>query len=90
MAGIEEIWNVIGQHRKKLTESGEYTKRRREQARDWVSFLVREGLTEWFYTNSEVVKLLPMMLQEVEKGDMSPTSAAAKILSLLKEKSKGK
>lgn len=90
MDGIEKIWNVIGEHRKKLTESGELAKKRREQARDWVSFLVREGLTEWFYTNTEVVNLLPLMLQEVEKGDMSPTSAAAKILSLIKEKGKGK
>jgi LAO/AO transport system kinase len=90
MDGIEKIWNVIGEHRKKLTESGELAKKRREQARDWVSFLVREGLERWFYTNAEVVNLLPLMLQEVEKGDMSPTSAAAKILSLLKEKGKGK
>jgi LAO/AO transport system kinase len=88
MDGIEKIWTVIGEHKKKLTESGELAKKRREQARDWVSFLVREGLTEWFYTNAEVVNLLPLMLQEVEKGDMSPTSAAAKILGLLKEKGK--
>jgi LAO/AO transport system kinase len=86
--GIEKIWNVISEHRKILTERGEYARRRQEQARDWVSFLVSEGLTEWFYTHVEVVNLLPLMLKEVEKGSISPTSAAAKILSLLKGKGK--
>ena len=86
MDGIGKIWNVIGEHRKKLTESGEYAKKRQEQARDWVLYLVREGLTEWFYAQAEVVNLLPLMLQEVEKGNLSPTSAAAEILSLLREK----
>ena len=88
--GLDKIWNIIGEHKKILTESGELTKKRREQARDWLSFLVREGLEEWFYKNAAVAKLLPLTLQEVEKGNRTPTSAAARILSLLKEKSKGK
>lgn len=86
--GLDKIWNIIGEHKKILTESGELTKKRREQARDWLSFLVREGLEQWFYTNAKVMNVLPLMLQEIENGNRTPTSAAAKILSMLKEKSK--
>ena len=59
-------------------------KKRREQERDWMWFLVREGLDEWFFKNPEIVKLMPVLTREVESGNMTPTSAAARALKLLK------
>ena len=53
--GLDRIFEAILDHREKLTESGELVAKRREQAREWMSFLVREGLEEWFYRNPEVV-----------------------------------
>jgi LAO/AO transport system kinase len=90
MDGIEKIWDVICKHRKVMTASGELVKKRREQASEWVSFLIREGLEEWFYTKAGVVDLLAPMLQKVKQGCVSATSAAAQILSLLREEDKRK
>ncbi|MDD5167350.1 MAG: methylmalonyl Co-A mutase-associated GTPase MeaB [Syntrophales bacterium] len=85
MEGLDTIFDVIVDHREKLTNSGELAKKRREQSREWMWFLVREGLEEWFYRNAEVVNLLPLITAEVEKGTMTPTSAASKILGFLKD-----
>ncbi len=85
MNGISKILDVILDHQKIFTESGELDKKRCEQARDWMSFLVKEGLEEWFFKNREVVHLMPLMTKEVEMGITTPTSAAARILGFLKD-----
>jgi hypothetical protein len=45
--------------------------------------MVREGVQEWFY-ESPAAQLLAELLQEVEKGTITPTTAAARILGCLK------
>jgi LAO/AO transport system kinase len=87
--GLEKIWDIVGEHRKKMTKSGEFLRKRREQALNWTAFLIREGLEEWFYRDTRVAGLLPALMQKVAQSEVSPTSAAAKILSLLKGR-KGK
>ncbi len=83
MAGLENIHKIILDHRDKLTESGELQVKRQEQDRDWLLFMVREGVQEWFY-ESPAAQLLAELLQEVEKGTIMPTTAAARILGCLK------
>lgn len=83
MAGLENIHKIILDHRDKLTQSGELQVKRREQDRDWLLFMVREGLQEWFY-ESPAASLLGELLREVEKGTITPTTAAARILGCLK------
>jgi LAO/AO transport system kinase len=83
MAGLENILKIIFDHREKLIRSKEFRKKRQQQDKDWLLFLLREGLQEWFYENPAVANLLPQMMQEVEEGNRTPTSAAAKILSCL-------
>ena len=83
MAGLEDIHKIILDHRDKLTQSGELQLKRLEQDRDWLLFLVREGVQEWFY-ESPAASLLKELLLEVEKGTLTPTTAADRILSCLK------
>jgi LAO/AO transport system ATPase len=83
MAGLENIHKIILDHRDKLTESGELQVKRQEQDRDWLLFMVREGVQEWFY-ESPAAEMLTELLREVEKGTITPTTAAARILSCLK------
>jgi LAO/AO transport system kinase len=85
MDGIEKIFDVITDHRKIFTTSGLLEKKRREQARDWMWFLVKEGLEEWFIKNQDVANLAPILTREVERGNITPTVAAAKILGCLKD-----
>jgi LAO/AO transport system kinase len=83
MAGLENILKIILDHREKLTASGELQKKRQEQAKEWLLFMVREGVQEWFY-ESPAAKLLADSLREVERGTLTPTTAAAGILESLK------
>jgi LAO/AO transport system kinase len=83
MAGLENIHKIILDHRDKLTKSGELQVKRHEQDRDWLLFMVREGVQQWFYESPAAVMLKELM-QEVEKGTVSPTMAADRILGCLK------
>ncbi len=80
--GLEDILKIILDHRNKLTESGELPKKRKEQAREWLRFMVREGVQEWFY-ESPAAAILAQSLRDVEEGRVTPTTAAAKVLACL-------
>jgi LAO/AO transport system kinase len=83
MAGLDNILSIILDHRDKLTQSGELQKKRKEQAREWLKFMVREGVQEWFY-ESPAAEILAKSLKEVEEGIVTPTTAAARVLGCLK------
>jgi LAO/AO transport system kinase len=83
MTGIDDIWETVLDHRKKLTSTGELEANRKRQAVDWMWSLVKEGLQERFYKNSEVKKMLPGILKEVENGTTASTLAASRLLFLL-------
>lgn len=83
--GIKEIWDTVLEHRKKLLSTGELEIKRKEQALDWMSFLIKEGLDEWFYKNPYVRKMIPKLEKEVEGGMTAPTTAADKLLLLLED-----
>ena len=80
--GIDEIWQTILDHRKKLESSGELADKRRKQALDWMWALVEEGLRDRFYRNSDVEKSLPQIIKAIEKGKTAPTNAAYTLLNL--------
>jgi len=82
MDGIEDIWQTILDHRKKLELAGELDKKRRKQALDWLWALVEEGLRERFYRNPVVEKNLPAIVEAVKKGETAPTAAAQRLLDL--------
>ena len=80
--GIDEIWQTILDHRKKLESSGELADKRRKQALDWMWALVEDGLRDRFYRNSDVEKSLPQIIKAIEKGKTAPTNAAYTLLNL--------
>jgi LAO/AO transport system kinase len=82
MDGIENIWQTILDHKKKLEKSGELMEKRRKQALDWLWALVEEGLRDRFYRNPDVDKYLSEIVEAVEKGETAPTAAAQQLLAL--------
>lgn len=82
-AVLENILKIILDHREKLTASGELPHKRKEQDKEWLKFLVREGVQEWFY-ESPAAAILEESLTAVEAGLTTPTTAAAKVLACLK------
>jgi len=83
MTGVDDIWETILAHRKKLTTTGELEIKRKKQAVDWMWALVDEGLKERFYRNNNIQKRLPKITKDVGKGITSPTVAADELLFLL-------
>jgi LAO/AO transport system kinase len=84
MTGVAEIWDMVMDHRKKLSATGELDLKRKKQSLEWMRFLLDEGLKTWFYELSEVKELLPGLCWSVEKGSISPTAAADNLLDKLK------
>jgi len=80
--GIDEIWQVILEHRRKMEATGEMAEKRRQQSLDWMWALVEEGLLNRFYKNPGVEKSLPKIVKSVEEGKTGPTVAAHKLLYL--------
>lgn len=81
--GLEEIWETILDHREKLTACGEMATKHQRQALDWMDFLLDDALRDWFYSNPEVVKLLPKLKSEVEEHKTSPSAAARILIKIL-------
>ena len=86
LTGIHEIWDTVLEHREKKSSTGELEMNREKQTLDWMWFLVKEGLVEWFYKNPYVKKIMPGMEKEVEEGTTTPTAAADKLLFFLNDK----
>ena len=83
MVGIDKIWGVVLDHRKKFKATGELEANRKRQAVDWMWSLVKEGLKERFYHNADVKKMLPKITKEVEDGATASTIAASQLLFFL-------
>ena len=83
MTGIDSIWQIILNHRKKFMNTGELEQKRRKQALDWMWMLVEEGLKLRFHKNDGVQKLLPKLTMAVRNGETSPTMAASQLLLLM-------
>jgi len=83
MTGIDKIWETILDYRSRMTATGELESKRREQALEWMRFLLKDGLESWFYHHPDVKDRLPMLKKEVEKGRTAPTVAAAELLGVL-------
>lgn len=81
--GIDTIWQTIVDHRHKLRDSGEMAQKRKHQALDWMSFLLEDGLRQWFYTDPRVKAALPGLRSDVEMEKTSPTAAADTLLKFL-------
>ncbi len=82
MVGLDEIWELVLEHKRKLSATGEFEEKRKKQAIDWMWSLVEDGLKDQFYQNTHVKKMLPEILKDVENEKTSPTNAAYKLLSI--------
>ncbi|NDJ60182.1 MAG: methylmalonyl Co-A mutase-associated GTPase MeaB [Chloroflexi bacterium] len=86
--GIAEMWAVIEDFRRRMTESGVLETRRRQQSRDWLHTLVEEQLRHYFYEHPAVRERLPQIEAAVMDGDLPVTSAARDLLSKIVQSTK--
>jgi LAO/AO transport system kinase len=78
-AGIAPLWQSVLDHRARLTASGEFAARRREQQVKWMWTLIEERLTAKLRTNPAIRPRLAALEAAVAKGEVSPTAAAEEI-----------
>ena len=82
--GLDTVWQTILRHRDTLDEDGELAAKRRQQALDWLSFLLDEGLRSWFYHSPQVRENLPLLREKISQDQLSPAAAATQLLDFLR------
>ena len=84
--GIEEAWELIGEYRNTLTESGELEERRAEQAKAWMWSETAESLVTALREDAGLKPRIPELEQAVMEGRMPATLAAAELLRFFLKK----
>ena len=80
--GIDEVWQMVREHRALLEGNGYLAERRKRQALEWMDELTMLGLEEMFQRNGAVAGRLPQLREEVHDGRMTPFAAARELLAL--------
>lgn len=78
--GVQGFWETVLEHRRTLEASGELEARRREQAREWMWALAREGLERAFREHPGVAERIPRVEREVTEAETTPAAAARALL----------
>ena len=78
--GLDELWQVIEQHRAQFEASGELTSLRAEQQRAWLWSLIGERLEREFRRHPDVAAQLARLEAEVTEGQTTAPLAADALL----------
>jgi LAO/AO transport system kinase len=78
--GIDEIWQVIEDFRRKTMASGVLENRRRTQTLDWVYSMVEEHLRQSFFEHAGVKRIRADVERAVIEGHMPPTVAVQELV----------
>jgi len=81
--GLEELWEKVLDHRRRLTATGELLAKRRLQDTKWMWALVHERLHERLTRDPAVRGRVPHIERAVSEGSLSPTAGADEIAGLL-------
>jgi LAO/AO transport system kinase len=83
--GIEEIWEVVLDHRTRQTASGALGARRRGQAVEWMRELVAGGVRSLWQEHPGITARLARLERAVADGRMSAYTAAREAVSLVRQ-----
>ena len=78
--GMDEVWNIVTAFRKALTDSGELTVLRAQQARAWMWAETAELLIAGLKNHDAVKSLVPTLEAAVLKGELPATVAAQRLI----------
>lgn len=81
--GLDELWNLVLDHRRRLDAAGELKKKRAAQQVTWMRALIEERLTEKLRSDSVIRGRLAACEKAVADGLMGPGSAADEIIALI-------
>ena len=78
--GLDELWELIKEHRLKLGETGELAGRREEQQIRWLWAMIDVRLVTALRTHPKVIEKLPAIEGQVRDGALTPAVGARSIL----------
>lgn len=81
--GLTELWAAVLEHRRVLTEAGEFDARRSRQQVDWMWSMVRDAVLDKVSSNAGVKAIRADVEQRVRDGLLTPALAAQEILKLV-------
>ena len=81
--GMSEVWDLVRAYRTRLEQSAELSRKRAAQRQAWLFSMVRDGLEARFLARSDVQALLPEIELGVERGEITPTEGAERLLALI-------
>ena len=82
-AGIAQLWEYVLDHHRRLTASGAFAARRREQQVKWMWALLEERLRRRLATDPKLKTRLPQLERAVGEGMLSPALAVEDIVATL-------
>lgn len=80
--GLDAIWAQIEKHRAQMLESGEFESKRSEQAIAWMWNMIEDGLLSSLRQNEDIAPRADELELRVNRGELSPSSAAAAVLEI--------
>jgi LAO/AO transport system kinase len=81
--GLSDLWDTVLEHRRVLTEAGQFDARRRTQQVDWMWSMVRDAVIDRVTSNFDVRAARAELERQVRDGELTPALAAQQILDLV-------
>lgn len=82
--GLSEVWDTVLEHRRVLTEAGEFEARRRTQQVEWMWSMVRDAVLDTVMSSPAVRAGRADVERRVREGGLTPALAARQILDLVR------
>ncbi len=78
--GLAELWATVLEHRRVLTEAGEFDARRRAQQVEWTWALVRDTVLDRVLSHPQVRAIRADVERRVRDGELTPALAAEQLI----------
>jgi LAO/AO transport system kinase len=78
--GLAKLWETVLEHRRVLTDAGEFEARRRTQQVEWTWSMVRDTVLDRVLSHPEVKAIRADVERQVRDGELTPALAAQAIL----------
>ncbi|ULE32690.1 methylmalonyl Co-A mutase-associated GTPase MeaB [Mycobacterium sp. IDR2000157661] len=79
-SGLRELWDTVLEHRRVLTEAGEFEARRRAQQVEWTWSMVRDAVLDRVLSSPHVREIRAEVERQVREGELTPALAAQQLL----------
>ena len=81
-SGIAEVWSMVNDYRRRAEREGQFDLKRARQNAAWLRRLLRELLEQRFRGNQQVRVQLPLLEEQVMRGEITPYAAAMQLVAM--------